>query len=72
MREEREGERKLSMFTSSLHLLSQLQHDFEAALAAKDAIIQQLRRDLQEMQAKLDVSGGMGVEQKGGVDVRRV
>jgi len=30
------------------------QHDFEAALAAKDAIIEQLRRDLQEMQAKLD------------------
>ena len=43
------------------HVLSipflSLQHDFEAALAAKDAIIEQLRRDLREMQAKLDVSG---------------
>ena len=47
----------------SVHVLSiyllfiSLQHDFEAALAAKDAIIEQLRRDLREMQAKLDVSG---------------
>ena len=38
-------------------LFLSLQHDFEAALAAKDAIIEQLRRDLREMQAKLDVSG---------------
>ena len=50
----------------SVHVLSiyllflSLQHDFEAALAAKDAIIEQLRRDLREMQAKLDVSGKGG------------
>ena len=55
----------LTVFIVSV--LPSLQHDFEAALAAKDAIIEQLRRDLQEMQAKLDVSEGVGVDVSGGV-----
>jgi len=57
----------LTVFIGSV--LPSLQHDFEAALAAKDAIIEQLRRDLQEMQAKLDVSEGVGVDVSEGVGV---
>ena len=57
----------LTVFIVSV--LPSLQHDFEAALAAKDAIIEQLRRDLQEMQAKLDVSEGVGVDVSEGVGV---
>ena len=30
-----------------------MQHDLEGALAAKDAIIEQLRRELEDMHAKL-------------------
>ena len=43
-----------------------VQRDLEAALAAKDAIIGQLRRDLQEMQARLDVSWVGGARRCGG------
>ena len=45
------------------------QADLEAALAAKDAIINQLRRELRDQQDKLDVSVGRrgGVGRCGGV-----
>lgn len=60
-REERTEVVGRSVHVLSIYLLFlSLQHDFEAALAAKDAIIEQLRRDLREMQAKLDVSGKGG------------